>query len=702
MKGWLIDAYRCRNELILWIQSKDQTPHRMVYPFTMNVYADPSGRSYCQSQSISYQLVERSNYLNQLIPVLKIPIPELSRFESFVKDFEQKTRHRVPLYNADIKPEQMFLYEHDLKPFDRVEFVPDGIQVISREDDIPLKVIRMSVEADGDIYDKFYRRLRRVVVDGCVFEGRERDVLEGFARHFKAIDPDVIVMDYAYVRFPYLAEKLAKYKIVCPLHRWDAIPVRYSGGKSFWSYGEVKYRDYAVKLRGRFLVDTNSFVGTECDVEGVIEMTRLSGTLFQSTVARSFGAVFQNALVRLMVRKGILVPYKEKPIERPLTMFQMLKADRGGHIYDPKVGFHTNVAEIDFTSMFPWLIYNNNISADSILSDEGPFDDVPGVPIRTTKKFRGLIPEALKPFIDRRMYYKNNPSDINRRRSKGLKWVLVSCYGYLRFREFKLGIPTSHMAICAFSREMLLQSVELAQQHGFEVVHAIVDSLFIRKDGITAEEVEAFCRELEKLTRIPLSFEGIFNWIVFLPSVVDPKRALPSTYYGVFGDGSIKARGIEIRQRSAPNIVKEFQQAVINALKDCRSQEEIHVRVTDIIEHASQMIKALPQSAPERLTVTLRVGRTKYKANVPQKIIVERLQRRGVRVVPGKFIQFIYAKNGPVLLDEYQGDPDADKYARLLIRALFVLLQPLGYSRKALEDCLKYHVDTGRMAMVKG
>lgn len=701
MKGWLIDAYRCHNQIVLWLKDQHQVNQRIVYPFQMLIYADPAAQSYCESKSFPYRRVKRQNYLNQDIDLLEIPVPALSQFETFVRQFERDTRHRVPLFNADIKPEQMFLYQHDLKPFDQIQLNKQSITVLSREEEVGLTQIRLSVSANGDIYDKFYKRIRRIRVDGKELVGDERDILKAFVQLFESTDPDVIVMDYAYVRLPYLFSRLNTHRIKCRLHRWDAIPVRYSGGKSFWSYGEVKYRDYAVKLRGRFLVDTNSFVGTECDVDGIIEMTRLSGTLFQPIASRSFGAIFQNALVRLMIRKGIAVPFKEKPIEKPLSMFQMLKADRGGHIYDPKVGFHTDVAEIDFTSMFPWLIYNHNISADSILSNQGPFTEVPGVPIRTTNQFQGLIPEALKPFIDRRMYYKNNPSAINSRRSKGLKWILVSCYGYLRFREFKLGIPSSHMAICAFARETLLKSIELAQERGFEVVHAIVDSIFIRKDHLNTQEVQAFCQELEALTNIPLSFEGIFNWVVFLPSVVDPKRALPSTYYGVFDNGEIKARGIEVRQRSAPNIVKQFQRDVIDLIKDCRSQADIHQRVPEIIEYLNQVINGLADFDPERLMVSIRVGKTKYKNNIPQKVIVDRLKRRGQRIVPGQFIQFIHQDTGPVLLDEYNGRPDRDKYAKLLVRSVFVLLQPFGYTRRSLEDCLKYRVDQSIMDLVK-
>ena len=425
-----------------------------------------------------------------------------------------------------------------------------------------------------------------------------------------------------------------------------------------------------------------------------MELAQLSGTLFQQTSSRSFGAAFQTALVRLMIRKDFLVPFKEKPIEKPLSMLEMLKADRAGHTFDPKIGFHRDVAEIDFTSMFPWLIYNNNISAECILADEGPFVSIPGVPIKTSMKYKGLIPIALKPFIDRRMYYKKNPSAVNNKRAFGLKWVLVSCYGYLRFREFKLGIPTSHMAICAFARETLLKVIHLAEERGFEVVHAIVDSVYIKKKGITKEEVESFCREVELMTGIPIHVEGIFKWIVFLPSVLDKMRALPTTYYGVFRSGKIKARGIELRQRSVPGIVKAFQGQVLEYIKDCSSKNEIRARVPMLCKYLREIITKIPELNKEHLTVAVRVSKTEYKHNIPQKIIVEKLQKKGVRVMPGQFIRYVFSENGVMLPEEYDGMPDVLQYRKLLTRALFVVLQPFGYDKQDIGDMVGFERQT--------
>jgi DNA polymerase elongation subunit (family B) len=44
--------------------------------------------------------------------------------------------------------------------------------------------------------------------------------------------------------------------------------------------------------------------------------------------------------------------------------------------------------------------------------------------------------------------------------------------------------------------------------------------------------------------KIPLSFEGRYRWIVFLPSKVHPGVGVLNRYYGAMENGKIKVRGL--------------------------------------------------------------------------------------------------------------------------------------------------------------
>lgn len=694
-----MDAYRKGNSIVLWLKTPDGN-QRVVKQFRSYIYIEPHLKmdAFLNSHKISHELIQKPTLFRKQKWVFKIKVPNLNGFERMVRFIEKKTRYRIPMYDADIVPEQMFLYKHNLKPFDAVE-VRDKVVALKNDMSVPLKRLDVIVVASGDIYTNDDVPVKGIMVNGKRLVGDEKEILEKFVEEFIAQDPDVLVMAFAYSRLPYLVKRLEKYGLNCPFHRWDPYPIKYKGGKSFFSYGRVHYRDYSIRLHGRFLVDTTTSVGNEVDIEAIVELSQLTGTLFHKVASRSFGAAFQSSLVRQMVMHNILVHYKQKPIDRPMSVFGMLKSDRGAHTLDPKLGFHNDVAEIDFCSMFPWLIYNHNISAETILSNEGPFDYVPGIPVRVSMKHRGFVPLAIKPLIDRRMEYKMNPSALNKSKSKGLKWVLVTSYGYLRFREFKLGLASSHMAICAYARETLVKATMLAEEAGFEVIHGIVDSLYIRKKGITEEEVKKFCKELQLETGIPVSFEGIFKWVVFLASVNDQARPLPATYFGVFRNNEIKARGIEVRKRSSPVLVKQFQQQVLEILSEFESKEEIVKQVPKLRGLYYKTVDMIKDMDTSLLKCSVCVSKTSYKNNIPQKKIVEELEQRGVKVMPGQTIKFVYQQNGVVLPEDYNGKPDVKHYKELLLKSLYIVLQQFGFSKESIlsterqtkiEDYIKF------------
>jgi DNA polymerase elongation subunit (family B) len=62
-------------------------------------------------------------------------------------------------------------------------------------------------------------------------------------------------------------------------------------------------------------------------------------------------------------------------------------------------------------------------------------------------------------------------------RQNSLKWVLVTSFGYIGFNNAKFGRIDAHIAVCAFDRQILLQTVKISERHGFRVLHGIVDSI---------------------------------------------------------------------------------------------------------------------------------------------------------------------------------------------------------------------------------
>ena len=182
-------------------------------------------------------------------------------------------------------------------------------------------------------------------------------------------------------------------------------------------------------------------------------------------------------------------------------------ADRGGFIFEPKLGFHTDVVEVDFASMFPMLMLTRNISAETVLCKCCPDSKlrVPELGYNICEKRKGIVPKTLDLLLRKRSKYKSLMKEVENKelkhaynmRQAALKWILVTCFGYLGYRNARFGKVDAHIAVCAFARDGLLKTAAMAEQHGFEVIHGIVDSLWLKKEGISPREVADFCRSFK-------------------------------------------------------------------------------------------------------------------------------------------------------------------------------------------------------------
>jgi DNA polymerase-2 len=137
--------------------------------------------------------------------------------------------------------------------------------------------------------------------------------------------------------------------------------------------------------------------------------------------------------------------------------------------------------------------------------------------------------------------------------------MLVTSFGYLGYRNARFGRIEAHEAVTAFGREKLLQAKEICEEEGFELLHALTDSLWIRRKGLREEDVMELCRKISEATGITMNLEGLYRWMVFLPSKGSPESPVANRYFGLFKNGKIKARGLAFRRGDTPRLVQEAQ-----------------------------------------------------------------------------------------------------------------------------------------------
>ncbi|MFX0152788.1 MAG: DNA polymerase domain-containing protein, partial [Candidatus Hodarchaeota archaeon] len=295
----------------------------------------------------------------------------------------------------------------------------------------------------------------------------------------------------------------------------------------------------------------------------------------------------------------------------------------------------------------------------------------------------------------------------------------VVSFGYLGFKNARFGKIEAHQTVCAFAREFLLRSAEIAKKYYCKVVHGIVDSMWLQDTkGRTPEEFEKLTKkianEISESTGIPMSWEGRFNTIVFLPSRAEPDVPALSHYWGIKSNGEVKVRGIEVRRRDMPKIVKDAQYAFIDIFQGAKTVEEFIERIPKakkiLYEYAERTYSG--ELSRDELTIRQKISRkpSQYKVNSYQAVAARQLERSGVIASAGKNVKYIILNadadpNFPEkkvilsdLYDDKKHEYDRKKYVELLKRAFenifpfkFPELEELltsDYNKKSLQKDL--------------
>ncbi len=226
-----------------------------------------------------------------------------------------------------------------------------------------------------------------------------------------------------------------------------------------------------------------------------------------------------------------------------------------------------------------------------------------------------------------------------------LKWLLVCCFGYTGYKNARFGKIEAHEAINAVARETLLVAKEIAEDRGYEILHALVDSLYVQKAGATRADYEALNEEIAARTQLPLAIEAIYRYVVFLPSRQFEDVPVPNRFFAVAEDGTLKVRGLELRRHDTPPLVARMQQEALEILAEARDfpgylakleeAREILRRCEESVADGSVAIKDLIVS--KRLT---REPREYRKANQTA-IAAQQLFGNGVRLRPGQTVEYI-------------------------------------------------------------
>lgn len=759
LEGYLLDVYPDyeHNQIISWLKSKTRSIRLSdeFYP-QFYVYA-----SYNKLKSLAGSLEFLASIKNiefkyrridlvdpKLYKVLELTMNDYQALHEVADMVNKKGKFsEYQLFNVDLRLSQKYMFDRDIFPLAYVRFDPSrNFQLVDEQFstdytipeflglDLDIEIATKSTFAtyDDPLTEVHITPMRNYIDGDCIDKTDSRIVLEdrsdeaalltALVDTVRILDPDILyttggdkfIMPYLYHR--------AEVNGVLEALQLGREAQRNRGGalaregKSYFTYGQIKYKPPFYALKGRIHIDkAASFMFSAGGLHGLIEIARISGIPFQTISRLSPGSAISAMQISQAMRDGMLVKWKKNMPEGFKSARDLLNADRGGHTFEPEVGVHENVIEIDFASLYPNIIVHKNISPETLLckccrpdGNDGkalPPNIVPAIGYHICKSRRGLIPRVIDAVITRRMDYKRlkaAENDMYDQRQKVLKWLLVTCFGYTGYRNARFGRIECHEAITAFSRDILLDTMEIAEGMGYTVLHGIVDSLWVTAaNGRSArQDCELLCETISAKIGIPIELEGIYKWIAFLNNKGTEVGAL-TRYYGLLDTGEFKVRGLELRQRNTPALFNAFQRDILRVFAQASTRSELMAVLPEALgvfkDYAARILEG--SCEVNDLVIKTRVSRTLegYRVFNDQVAALTQMAQEGVEVNPGESVRYI-------ILDHRTKDPqrrvklaemlrgneqyDRQRYLEMLLRVGESILRPFGYTEGKLRELL--------------
>lgn len=741
--GFLFDLHILGEEVQLWIKTPLKTLDFYDY-FYPEIYVRGKTKT---TQNFIAELIKkgalhkkveiafcRDFYQNQELPFFKLTLSSAD----YLREIKEKLfifYGQMEIYHADFEATIAYQLQKKIFPLSWVRVVYEEkekrrILAIESQDKIEdleykipsLKVLRLAKEKAVRLpLSKENALLCSLGVfgndkDNSNFEIKIPFSLPSAIKKLNEIlqdwDPDIVLTTQGDL---FLLPELFAFAKSCHLplflDRPSQMPIlrrNKKGGKSFNSYGNIVFRALAWPLYGRWHIDSaNSFLYKEADLWGILELSRLSRLPVQRMARASTGLALTAIESETALKRNYVIPWQKSEAENPKTLLELLLHDKGGLIFMPlgKTLFSPAI-QLDFSQMYPTIMVKHNISPETVncacCKDEGI--KVPGTKYHICARRRGVVSEALEKILERRAYLKEKKSqakekgdffqlEIYEKRQSSLKWMLVTSFGYLGYRNAKFGKLESHETVTAYGREKLLQTKELAESMGFEVLHAMTDCLFLfhskAKDEETLQRLSIpLCQKAEEFTGIKLVVEALFSWLCFPASRLRPSLGVPTHYFGRLFNGEMKYRGVALRRKDIPVFFREFQEEILKLMSTCTTVAEVKQKEKEfwelLKERESLLIKG--KVSWQKLLFRRSVGKPlkEYVVASESQQVLEELYREGFKIQPGEKIRYLIcgSKEKPVYVSEEKLysqkkiNYSVEKYLEILHRVFCELCEP--------------------------
>ena len=465
-------------------------------------------------------------------------------------------------------------------------------------------------------------------------------------------------------------------------HSGYKIPgIRKNRGGTYESYGQVHYSPDRVRINGKICISQSSMIYSESGMDGIYEISKISSLNPETASNVTPGTAVSSMEIYNALSSGILVPAFKDDHEKEKTIETLFTTDKGGFVLQPDPGIYENIYEIDFSSMYPTIIVNYNLSPETVTASPGHGKiKLPGDNPYYVHMDRGFLSSAIEPLLKERLIYKTiKPMGaVYSNRDTALKWLLVTSFGYTGYKNARFGRIELHEAITSIGRWALSRAMRICEEEGFTIIHGIVDSLWITGEGNIIQAI----RRIKEETMINIVLDAHYDWL-FVPPARSGLGSL-NRYFGRKKNSGMKVRGIDLRRSDVPDISRKMQRELLGILSDCKNIHEIGEASEKLYQIRNRYISKIRKMGKEDFILNLKPTRRleDYRVENIQKAAIRSMRLSGMDENPGQRME-VLVKDGKrhIIAENPEDIPDYNFYEKYIHRAFEPFQYIISYAK---------------------
>jgi len=710
-----------------------------------NLSPDEAARKISAIKGVEKTEITRRKHLGKEVDVIRVYVKDPDEIDEVAKRVS-KMEFVEGCYGHDIRYSMQYMFEKGISPSGWFEVEVEEEKNRNARVDGIFRII-----GDFKRVDKNYLPGLRIMAFHCVligekgspdperdpviaisvlgddvrtFTGEEKEILSSFVNYISSFDPDIIFSYGANKRdWDYLVRRAKANGIYLDVGRVKSEPhTSVYGHVSVTGRANIDLMDFAedlyeVKLKTLENVAEYLGLGRPDDIEEhelremkekgdidsiaefsrrrvylireigdkfieyAVQLSQIVGLPLDHVASAAVGFRVEWFIIREALGRGELIPQRKEVSAETYV---------GGMVLSPRPGIHSNVAVLDFASMYPNIMVLNNISPDTYIppDEEVPQEEcniAPEVGHRFRKEPPGLYKEILRKLLSARKEIKEALAKVEENsaehkllaaREKAIKVIANATYGYCGWIGARWYMKPVAEATAAWGRYTIGKAMEIARKMGLEIIYGDTDSIFVKYD---TGKVNKLLEEIKRELSLDIKLERIFKRIIFTEA---KKR-----YAGLLEDGTIDVVGLEFVRGDWPKVARDAQKKVIEIVL---TEENVENGIRRAKEYVSDLISKMKAGEIPLKHYIIWKEITKsaeeYKARAPHVEVARIMREKGWRVQPGDKVGYVvvkgsgklYQRSLPYFMVSVE-DVDIEYYIEnQVIPAVMRVLSPLG------------------------